>query len=155
MSILSEETRPRGPGTVTVTFKLKYLWLVVGIVMLLLAVSPIVYLYTAPSAQSQTPTPSNGGGGSSAAVNCPNPCTITIKNSVFGTGQTVVISKGTTVVWKNADDTTHTSTSTSGIWDTGILSPGQSSKPVTFNTDGNFPYICQVHPMQGLIQVVG
>ncbi|HZW55130.1 MAG TPA: hypothetical protein VFF30_02480 [Nitrososphaerales archaeon] len=154
MSNLSEETRPKGPATVTVTFKLKYLWLVVGIIMLLLAVSPIVYLYTAPSAQS-TPTPSGGGGGSTAAVNCPNPCTITIKNSVFGTGQTVVISKGTTVVWKNADDTTHTSTSTSGIWDTGILSPGQSSKPVTFSSDGNFPYICQVHPMQGLIQVVG
>src|SRR5579875_484855 len=155
---------PRKPATVTVTFKLKYLWLLVTIILLLIATSPIVYLYTSPSSASpsaQNPSsggsngntggpPSNGG-----AVNCPNPCHIIIKNSQFGNGQTVVISKGTTVIWVNQDDTTHTATSNNNIWDTGILAPGTSSKPVTFNTDGNFPYFCQVHPMQGAIQVVG
>lgn len=158
MYLQSVTPERRKPSTVTVTFKLKYLWLLVAIVLVVLACSPIVYLYTAPSGSS-TPTPSGGGsssgGGSTASVNCPNPCKIIIKNSQFGNGQPVIVAKGTTVTWVNQDDTTHTSTSTTNVWDTGILAPGASSKPVTFNSDGNFPYFCQVHPMQGLIEVVG
>ena len=143
----------------TVTFKLKYLWLVVGIAMLLLAASPIVYLY-APHAPASSSSggggaPSGSGGGSGGPpVNCANPCIITIKNSQFGNGQPTVIKAGTTVTWKNADDTTHTSTSNNGVWDTGIIAPGASSKPVTFSTAGTFPYFCQVHPMTGEIIVV-
>ncbi len=138
------------PSTVTVTFKLKYLWLVVGIAMLLLAVSPIVYLYTSTSAGGgATPAPPP-----SAQVNCSNPCQITIENSQFGNGQPVVIKAGTVVTWVNKDDTTHTATSNSGVWDTGIIAPGTSSKPVTFSTPGTFPYFCQVHPMSGEIVVV-
>lgn len=156
MYLQSTAPERRKSSTVTVTFKLKYLWLLVGIIMVLIATSPIVYLYTAPSGSSVPATPTGPSGGSStASVNCPNPCKIIIKNSQFGNGQTIIIAKGTTVQWVNQDDTTHTATSTTNVWDTGILAPGTSSKPVTFSSDGNFPYFCQVHPMQGLIQVVG
>jgi hypothetical protein len=139
------------PGTVTVTFKLKYLWLVVGVAMLLLAMSPIVYLYTN--------TGSSSGGGitpppPSTQTNCGNPCQIIIQNSQFGNGQAVIIKVGTVVTWLNKDDTTHTATSNSNIWNTGILAPGQTSKPVTFSTPGTFPYFCEVHPMNGQIIVV-
>lgn len=139
------------PSTVTVTFKLKYLWLVVGIAMLLLATSPIVYLYT------NSGSGSNGGSAApppSAQVNCNNPCEITIQNSQFGNGQPVVVKAGTVVTWVNKDDTTHTSTSNNGVWDTGIIAPGTTSKPVTFSTPGTYPYFCQVHPMSGQIVVV-
>ncbi|MCL4519924.1 MAG: cupredoxin domain-containing protein [Thaumarchaeota archaeon] len=133
----------------TVTFKLKYLWLVVGIAMLLLATSPIVYLYTN----------TGSGGGSvapppSAQVNCNNPCEIPIQNSQFGNGQPIIIKAGTVVTWVNKDDTTHTSTSNNGVWDTGIIAPGATSKPVTFSSPGTYPYFCQVHPMSGQIVVV-
>ena len=161
MDRLTQSSTARAPGTITVTFRVKYLWLLIGVIMLLLATSPIVYLYTTPTSASGGslggPSSGGGSGSSTASVNCANPCTIVIKNSVFGNGQTVIVAKGTTVIWKNVDDTTHTSTSSSNppLWDTGILSPGTSSKPVTFSNDGTFPYFCQVHPMQGEIQVVG
>lgn len=146
---LSSESA-RKPGTVTVTFKLKYLWLVVGVSMLLLATSPIVYLYTnTGSSSGPSPAPSP-----SAQVNCNNPCSIIIQNSQFGNGQPVIIKAGTTVTWVNKDDTTHTSTSNSGVWNTGIIAPGASSNPVTFSTPGTYPYFCQVHPMSGEIEVV-
>ncbi|MHB8567973.1 MAG: cupredoxin domain-containing protein [Nitrososphaerales archaeon] len=155
MSIQSFSSGRRKPGTVTVTFKLKYLWLVVGVVMLLIATSPIVYLYTTNSSATPSAPTTSGGSSSTASVNCSNPCKIIIKNSQFGNGQTYIVAKGTTIFWVNQDDTTHTSTSNTNIWDTGILAPGKTSKPITFSSDGTFPYFCQVHPMQGVIEVVG
>lgn len=125
--------------------------------MTLMAVAPVAAVYLAPGTSTVgggVAAPSNPGG-SRATVNCQNPCKVVIKNSVFGTGQPVVIAKGTQVIWVNGDDTTHTSTSNTGIWDTGILQVGHSSEPVTFQNDGVFPYFCNVHPMTGVVQVVG
>jgi plastocyanin len=139
-------------GTVTVTFKLKYLWLVVGVAMLLLAMSPIVYLYTNNGSSS------SGGSGAapppSTPPNCPSNCQVIIQNSQFGNGQPVIVKAGSTITWVNRDDTTHTSTSNSNLWNTGILAPGASSKPVTFSTPGTYPYFCEVHPMNGVVIVV-
>jgi len=127
-------------------------WVGLSIVMALLTITPVAYAYLAPSIA----TPHSGGrSGSSAAVHCGNPCYIVIKNSVYGNGQTVVIAKGTQVVWVNDDDTPHTATSNTGVWDTGIIRIGKSSQPVTFDEDGTYPYFCLVHPMSGVIIVVG
>src|SRR5579885_3391181 len=41
-----------------------------------------------------------------------------------------------------------------GVWDSGILNPGQSFS-FTFNKPGVYNYICNVHPMSGTIVVVG
>jgi plastocyanin len=145
---------------VTVSFKAKWLWLTLGIILILLALAPVISSYypatsSSPSSGgSSGPTssaPSSSSGG--PAPNCPNPCTISIKNSVFGTGQTVVVKAGTTVTWVNNDDTVHTSTSDSGLWDSGIIQIG-SSFSHTFSTAGTFPYHCNVHPMTGTIVVV-
>ena len=72
--------------------------------------------------------------------------------------QTVKV--GSTIVWKNLDGPTHTSTSgtspvANGTWDTGVLQRDQSASAVTFNEVGTFPYFCSIHPsMQATVTVV-
>lgn len=143
-----------------------------GILLVLLATSPIYYSHVAalysPSSSSSGNSSSSGssgggttssGGGSSSSgnqkVTCGNPCNIYIKNSIFGynVSQTQVINKGTTVVWHNIDDTEHTTTSNSGVWNSNILAPGKSYS-FTFTSTGNYPYHCEIHPMTGTIVVV-
>jgi len=147
---------PRKSETVTVTFKTKWLWLFLGVVLTLLAVSPVVYSALPSTSAAPAGGGSSGGstGGPSATPNCANPCVIVIKNSLFGTVQPTIIKSGTTVTWKNEDDTSHTTTSdTPGIWDSGIFNTGKSYS-VTFNSTGTYTYHCNVHPMTGTIEVV-
>lgn len=144
------------PGTVTVTLKLKYLWLVIGLLLVLLATSPVYTMYLPHSSSNNAPTPPSGNNGSSGPqVTCPNPCTIYIKNSIFGFNvtQTQTVKVGTTVTWMNIDDTEHTSTSNSGAWDSGVIGVGHSYS-VTFNQTGTYPYHCNIHPMTATIVVV-
>jgi hypothetical protein len=145
------------PETLTVTVKTKWLWLVLGIALALLAVAPVVY--SALPSTAQGGSGGSGGGGSAppssgATPNCGNPCAIVIANSLFGTVQPIIVKTGTTVTWQNKDNTQHTTTSDSpGVWDSGILSPGQSFS-VTFNSTGTYTYHCNIHPMTGTIEVV-
>jgi plastocyanin len=73
------------------------------------------------------------------------PNTVSIANMSFAPG-TLTVTRGTTVTWKNNDNIAHTSTSNSGVWDTGSIPPGGSTT-TTFTTSGTFPYHCTVHPM--------
>jgi len=72
--------------------------------------------------------------------------------------KTQSIKTGDTVTWMNNDITEHTSTSgaagtPNGIWDSGLLSPGQSFS-FTFASAGTFPFFCEVHTfMTGTITV--
>lgn len=160
----AESSREEDSGKITIviphsiTIRKRNVWAVVSVIMILMTLSPLVAPYFASSQAPPVVVPSGGGGAGGppgAQPNCANPCKIVIQNSVFGTGHTVIVARGTQVIWVNIDDTTHTSTSNTGIWDTGIIPVGASSKPVTFNTDGVFPYFCNVHPMSGVIEVVG
>jgi LPXTG-motif cell wall-anchored protein len=66
---------------------------------------------------------------------------------------TVTIQVGDTVVWTNNGAQPHTSTSDSGIWDSGIVNAGGSFSR-TFSSAGSFPYHCNVHPiMTGTVVV--
>ena len=153
------------PGTVTFSVKMKHLWLLVGILLALLVTTPVVYAYvpniayTPSTSPSPSPTPSKvnstGNNGGSSKVTCQNPCTLYVKNSVFGfnVSQTQYVKVGTTVTWKNIDDTEHTSTSNSGVWDSGVIGVGHSYS-VTFNQTGTYPYHCNIHPMTATIVVV-
>jgi plastocyanin len=90
-----------------------------------------------PSSQSPPPAQSN---------------TVTMINISFSPS-TLTVSKGTTVTWQNNDNVTHTSTSDTGLWDTGNIAPG-SSKDVTFSNAGTFKYHCTIHAsMTGTIIV--
>ena len=139
----------RGPEKVNVSVKTKWLWFTIGLLLVLLALSPVVasYLPSSPTSQS---APSSG---SSTQPNCANPCTIIIKNSLFGPTQPTIVKTGTTVTWSNKDDTIHTTTSNTGLWDSGVLAVGKSFS-FTFSTPGVFDYHCNVHPMTGEIVVV-
>jgi plastocyanin len=66
----------------------------------------------------------------------------------------VTIGVGTTVHWTNesARERQHTTTSSTGLWDSGVLDPGQSFN-FTFNTPGTYTYLCTIHGFTGTIIV--
>lgn len=66
----------------------------------------------------------------------------------------VDVKHGDTVVWTNKDRMNHTATADDGSFDTGVIPPGKSSKPITFSKAGNVPYHCEIHDsMTGTVQV--
>jgi plastocyanin len=65
----------------------------------------------------------------------------------------VTINVGDQVTWTNTGGSFHTSTSDTGVWDSGTLTPSQSFS-FTFNAPGSFLYHCSVHPfMTGTVDV--
>ena len=78
--------------------------------------------------------------------------TIPIANYAFGDG-TLTIQAGTTVTWVNTDQDGHTTTSDSGLWDSGEM-PTDATFSFTFADPGTYPYSCMDHPgMVGTIIV--
>lgn len=74
----------------------------------------------------------------------------------------MLIGVGDTVTWRNDDSTPHRITSGDGpsdpnfgaVFDSGMLGPKRTFSH-TFDSQGEFPYFCQIHPtMTGLISVV-
>jgi plastocyanin len=66
----------------------------------------------------------------------------------------LVVEKGTRVVWRNAGARPHTTTSNTGLWDSGTVQPGQSFGR-RFRRTGTFRYHCEIHDgMTGKIVVV-
>jgi plastocyanin len=81
---------------------------------------------------------------STAAVN--------IKNHAFDPAQ-LNVAKGTTVTWTNADSEAHTVTADDGLFDSGVLEPGQSYS-VWLGGSGTVAYHCELHPdMKGSVVV--
>jgi len=93
---------------------------------------------------SDYPSSSTYGMGTSNAP--PPPANTVEMASMAFSPLTLTVAKGTTVTWKNADNTAHTSTSNANVWDTGNLAPGASTT-TTFNTAGTFNYHCTYHSM--------
>jgi plastocyanin len=90
----------------------------------------------------------SGGGGGGAAV--------TIGDFSFSPS-TLTIKAGTTVTWTNSGPSAHTTTSDTGVWDSGTLGAPSSSGgygggspggtySFTFNTPGTYTYHCKIHP---------
>ena len=71
--------------------------------------------------------------------------TVEIENLAF-TPQDIMIPVGETVQWINLDLVLHTSTSDTLVWDSGLLSNGDTFE-FTFNDAGVYPYHCGVHPL--------
>lgn len=85
---------------------------------------------------------------------CFSPIPVSMTNFQFTPGA-ITIERGCSVTWtNNAQGTKHTSTM-DGIWDSGMLSSGQSFTRV-FDTTGTFSYECKVHPaqMQATVNVI-
>lgn len=58
--------------------------------------------------------------------------------------KTLTVTVGTTVTWKNTDSVQHSVTSNTGVFDSGLFSPG-GTFTYTFNTAGTYPYYCTIH----------
>src|SRR6266566_4620977 len=77
---------------------------------------------------------------------------VNIQNSAFAP-PTTTIQVGDTVTWTNRDAFSHTSTSDTGTWDTGVITAG-ASHSFTFTSAGTFAYHCAIHAfMHGTIVV--
>ena len=81
-----------------------------------------------------------------AHATSPNVVRVKVKivNFAFKPAQ-LTVSKGTLVIWKNVSISTHTSTSDTGVWDSGAIAPGTKFKR-KFTTIGTFAYHCSIHP---------
>ncbi len=81
--------------------------------------------------------------------------TITEKGKVFSEFE-ITIKTGDTIVFVNDDVVAHNvlSTAPENSFNLGLLAPGTST-PVTFNTAGEIPIICAIHPsMKMVVKVV-
>ena len=73
--------------------------------------------------------------------------------------QTITVTVGTTVVWRNEDSFAHTVTSgtrdnPTDLFDSGNVSGGGGTFEFTFEEPGTYPYFCKIHPgMNGTIIV--
>ena len=106
--------------------------------------------YSTPSAApSPTPSPTPIPGGSSSSVAIPVGAEF-LGNKAYAPDE-VTVAVGTTVTWKNTDSTSHTTTSDTTGWNSGIVSPG-GQYSFAFQTAGTFPYHCAIHP--GMIGTV-
>jgi len=77
---------------------------------------------------------------------------VNIQNSAFAPA-TTPIKVGDTVTWTNRDAFSHTSTSDTGAWDTGVITAG-TSRSFTFTSAGTFAYHCSIHSfMKGTVTV--
>jgi plastocyanin len=78
--------------------------------------------------------------------------TVEIRNNAFNPPQ-LNVAPGTTVTFVNRDNMPHTATADNGLFDTGVLEPGDSSW-VLFEGAGTVTYHCELHPdMKGSIVV--
>jgi plastocyanin len=104
---------------------------------------------------SNTPTASSSPSPSTAPGNPAADVTITI-NGMSGSNSYSpspgAVKVGQTVAWKNNDSIAHTATGAS--FDTGSISPGATSRTITFSAAGNVDYHCSFHPsMVGTLTV--
>jgi plastocyanin len=80
---------------------------------------------------------------------------VSIDSFSFGPAD-VTVPVGGTLTWSNVQaGVPHTSTSADGLWDSGVLSTGDTFS-FTFNQVGDFAYQCNIHPsMRGVVHVTG
>jgi len=77
---------------------------------------------------------------------------VNIQGSAF-VPPTTTVHVGDTVTWTNRDAFSHTSTSDTGVWDTGVIRAAASGS-FTFTAPGTFAYHCAIHSfMHGTIVV--
>ncbi len=63
----------------------------------------------------------------------------------------VTINVGDTVIWTNHGSVDHTSTSDTGLWDSGYIAPG-GTYSFTFSSAGTYDYHCAIHTyMHGVV----
>lgn len=96
--------------------------------------------------------PTVGAGGQAALAAAAHTATIQIDNFKF-TPPDLTVNAGTTVIWKNADDSPHRIADVGGGYASAALDTDDSYSH-TFAAPGVYNYICSLHPyMKGKIVV--
>ena len=86
------------------------------------------------------------------AVAADNAAQVNIAKFAYGPND-LTVTTGTTVVWTNQDETPHTVTSKDKSFASKGLDTGDKFEH-TFSTEGDFTYICTLHPyMTGTVHV--
>jgi len=94
----------------------------------------------------------SSGAGQTPVVASASEVTVDIRDFVFFPAD-LTVDAGTKVTWVNYDSAPHTATGTSDDWDTGRLDRNERAA-VTFETPGDFPYLCVYHPnMKAVVTV--
>ncbi len=97
-----------------------------------------------PSTNSNEELPAQDASNTAASTSNPTSMDIVIKDYAFSP-KTLTVSKGTTVTWTNEDGVAHTATSDNGVFDSGLISYGESYS-YTFTESGTYAYYCKPHP---------
>jgi len=90
----------------------------------------------------------------SVSVAADGPQTVTVDITRFAfTPKDITVAPGTRIVWTNRDETPHTVTSNDRSFASKGLDTGDTYEH-TFTSDGDFSYLCTVHPfMTGVVHV--
>ena len=114
----------------------------------------VAVLATAGCSSSSSPSSSSAPAATtttSATVSIPSGAR-SLTTTAFGANP-LVVAVGSTVTWTNNDSIAHDSVADGGMWNSGILSPGQSFA-FKLATAGTFTYKCTIHPnMVGTVTV--
>ena len=79
-----------------------------------------------------------------SVVAAPGSALVTMVAPTSFSPASVTIGSGESVTWQNNDDVNHTTTSATGVWDSGTMTPGQTYT-VYFPTPGVYLYHCAIH----------
>jgi len=82
--------------------------------------------------------------GAAAVTDAASPATVQIDNFAF-TPAALTVTAGTTVTWKNEDDSPHRIGDKNGTFKSAALDTDDSFSH-TFAAPGEYPYICTIHP---------
>ena len=78
---------------------------------------------------------------------------IVLMEAVAFSPTTLEAKLGDTIVWKNRDPFPHNATAANGQFHSGDIAPEQAVK-ITVDKQGQFPYVCTLHPsMKGVLVV--
>jgi plastocyanin len=104
--------------------------------------------------ESTTPTESKAPAQSEPPPLTETSVTVDIHDHTFDPAQ-LKVAAGTTVTWTNGDTGAHTVTADNGLFDSGVLEPGQSYS-TWLGGSGTVAYHCEIHPdMKGSVVVSG
>jgi plastocyanin len=131
-----------------------------GLVKLLGYVIPLsataVLVFAAIAAAQSVPQGQEATTPTESIASAPNKTitrgTLPINDHAFDPAQ-LSIASGTTLTIVNTDPVKHTATADNGLFDTGVLEPGESFE-IYFEGSGTVTYHCELHPeMKGSIVV--
>lgn len=109
---------------------------------------------TPPAAPPSSPAPVPPAPAAPAPAPQPGSNSVSVVDDSFSPAS-LTVSPGTAVTWTNNGRRPHTVTGDAGLWDSGMLRPGQSFS-FTFQTPGTYTYNCSVHGgMMGTVVVAG